>query len=484
MLRYLLLALGAALLCFLLVCALRAALKKKKLPGAKAPGLSDFPEAGAFAETLSELVKLPTVSRAQGESWEDFAHYQAKIKELFPLIDKTAENRDVDGNILRLIPGTAPSRGPLLIMGHQDVVPAEGQSGWSEDPFSGSVHDGALWGRGAMDCKGTFCAEWLAVERLLSQGFRFREDLWLFSSRNEEIGGGGGEAAAEYLQSIGVRLNAVLDEGGAVVNGLIPGLKAPVAAVGLAEKGFVNLKFTAKSEGGHASTPPKNSPLVRLGAFMRAAEKKNLFPKKLDEPALGTFRAVAPYLPWYFRFTLCNLGVFKGLLARALPLFSAQAGAFAATTAAFTQASGSAAPNVLPDEAYVVCNVRPSHHQGAEKSIEALRALAKKHGVETEVLFCKEPSRRSDWESEPARLLRETVEKTMPDVIPAPYLMTGGTDSRRFEPVCDNILRFSPLRLNPQQLAAMHAANENLGVAALAEAVDVYEAFLRRYQED
>lgn len=476
---------GFGLLGFLLVLVafllIRTLVIKKKLSPAPSAVRWTPEEEGAYAETLSALVRIPTLSRDQGEPWEDFAEYQQKIADLFPLIDKTAEVHDVDGNILRRIPGAKPGRGAWLLMGHQDVVPAKDQKGWTKDPFSGEISDGAVWGRGAMDCKGTFAAEWLAVEELLREGYGFQNDLWLFSSRNEETGGGGAEAAAEYLQSIGVRLTAVLDEGGAVVTDQFPGLSVPVAAIGLAEKGFVNLKFTAKSPGGHAANPPKNTPLVRLSKFVASVEKHPPFKRAFRQPVKGMFAAISPYMSFPFRLLLGNLPVFAPLLKRVLPAVSPMAGAFLSTTAAFTQAAGSAAPNVLPDEAYIICNIRPSLHQGAAESVELLKKRAAKYGIETEVLFLKEPSRLTPYDTEIADFFASRVSACLPDAVVSPYLMTGGTDSRRFEPVCDNIFRFTPTRLTKQQLAAMHAANENLSVSALAEATKVYRYLIEEY---
>ena len=319
-----------------------------------------------------------------------------------------------------------------------------------------------------MDCKSTVCCELEAVEALLAEGFAFKEDLWLFFSRNEENSGGGSEAAAAYLKEKGVRLNVVLDEGGAVVEGMFPGLQAPASGIGVVEKGFVNLKFTARSKGGHASTPPKNTPIVQLSRFVAEAERKSPFKKKMTAPIPQTFGTIAPYLPFYLRFMLGNLWLFKGLVTRVLPLVSPMAGAFVQTTAAFTMSGGSAAPNVLPDEAWIVCNMRPSVHQNADESIAALKKIADRYGLETEVLFKKDASAVTDAGGEEFRFLARCVSECLPDTVVMPYLMTGGTDSRRFEAVCDNVLRFTPTRLTAAQLAAMHAANENIGVSALA----------------
>ena len=468
-----------ALLCA--VCAVRAIRIKKTLPDTPSAVSWTAAEAEKYANDLSEMVKIPTVSRKQEESYEDFTVFQEKLKELFPLFFETAENHDISGNILRRLPGKDPRRGALLLMGHQDVVPAEGQSGWEKAPFSGEIADGCVWGRGAMDCKSTVCCELEAIEELLKEGYEFNEDLWFFSARNEENSGGGSDAAAEYLKEKGVRLNVVLDEGGAVVMNMFPGLKAAASGVGVVEKGFVNLKFTARSQGGHSSTPPKNTPIARLAKFVAEAEKKDIFQKKMVTPVPEMFAAVAPYLPFYFRFLLGNLWLFQGLTARVLPAVSPMAGAFVQTTAAFTMSGGSEAANVLPDAAWVVCNMRPSVHQNAEQSIAAIKKIAEKYDIETEVLYARDASATTDVTGAEFKFLTDCIAACLPDTVITPYMMTGGTDSRRFEIVCDNVLRFCPTRLTPQQLAAMHAANENIGIEALAEGVKTYRYYIERY---
>ncbi len=464
-----------------LVCAVRAARIKKTLSDTPSAVSWTEEEAAKYAADLSEMVKIPTVSKKQEEDYPDFLVFQQKLYELFPLFFAKAENHDISGNILRKLPGADPQRGALLLMGHQDVVPADGQSGWEKPPFSGEIADGCVWGRGAMDCKSTVCCELEAIEELLKEGYVFNEDLWFFSARNEENSGGGSDAAAEYLKEKGVRLNVVLDEGGAVVMNMFPGLKAAASGVGVVEKGFVNLKFTARSQGGHSSTPPKNTPIARLAKFVAEAEKKELFQKKMVTPVPEMFTAVAPYLPFYFRFLLGNLWLFKGLVARVLPVVSPMAGAFVQTTAAFTMSGGSEAANVLPDNAWVVCNMRPSVHQNAEDSIAAIQKIADKYDIETEVLYARDASATTDVTGAEFRFLTDCIAKCFPDTVITPYMMTGGTDSRRFEVVCDNVLRFCPTRLTPQQLAAMHAANENIGIEALAEGVKTYKYYLEQY---
>lgn len=473
-----LLAIAAVIVIVALICVIRA-VRVKAGDNKAQPAISwTKEEEDKYARVLSDMIKVPTVSKARGEDYSDFLSLQKVMEKHYPNIFRTLESHDFEGNILRLWKGSKPEKGAILLMGHQDVVPAA-EKEWTRDPFSGAIEDGCIHGRGAMDCKSTLSAEWDAVEELIAEGFTPEEDIWLFSSVNEEISGGGAIDAAKYLKEKGIRLNSVLDEGGAVIGNVFPGLSKPCAAVGIVEKGFCNIKFTARGKGGHASTPPKNTPIARLGMFIAEVEKTDPFKRELVTPIPEMFTSIAGHLIFPLRLVMSNLWLFKGLLAKVLPLFSPMAGAFVKTTCAFTMASGSEAPNVIPDSASVICNMRPSVHQKAEESIEVLRQIAKKYDIETEVMLSRDPSNVSDHNGKEFKYLQKCIEEAFPDVVPIPYLMTGGTDCRQFELVSDNCLRFTPTRLTPEQLAAMHAANESIGVSALAEGVKFYKYYIK-----
>ena len=469
---------AAAVAVIVIICVVRT-LKTKADETNNEPAISwTKEEENKYASRLSEMVKVSTVSKKKGEEYSDFLKLQEVMEKLYPNIFAKLEKHDFEGNILRVWRGKNPSKGAILLMGHQDVVPAA-EKEWTRDPFSGEIADGCVHGRGAMDCKSTLSAEWSAVEELIEEGFVPEEDVWLFSSVNEENSGGGAIDAARWLKAQGIRLNAVLDEGGAVIGNVFPGLSKPCAAIGIVEKGFCNLKFVAKGKGGHSSTPPKNTPVARLAMFIAEVEKTEPFKKELVSPIPEMFTSIAGHLIFPLRLVMSNLWLFKGLLAKVLPMFSPMAGAFVRTTCAFTMTGGSEAPNVIPDEAYVICNIRPSVHQKAEESIEVLRSIAKKYDIETEILLSRDPSNVSSPESEEFEYLKKCINEAIPDVVAIPYLMTGGTDCRQFEIVCDNCLRFTPTRLTPEQLAAMHAANESIGVSALAEGVKFYKYYIQ-----
>ncbi len=460
------------------LCTAKAVAVKKTLPDVPSAVSWTSEEERQYAEKLSAMVKVPTISKKEDEPYETFLRFQETLSGLFPRAFSTLEVHDVNGNLLRRWKGTDSAKNGILLMGHQDVVPVD-QVGWTKDPFSGAIEDGCVWGRGAMDCKSTVFCELQALEELLEEGFAPKQDIWFFSSRNEENSGGGAEAAVNYLQSQGVRLDLVMDEGGAIVGGMFPGLKAPVAAIGVVEKGFCNVKFTAKSDGGHSSTPPKNSPLVRLSKLMVEVDKKLPFQAKLVTPMPEILDNVAPYLSFPLRFLLANHKVFGGLIKTAFVHLSGQTRAFVQSTAAFTMAEGSTAPNVLPDAASVICNIRPSIQQNAQQTVAVLQKIAAKYDVETEVLFSRDASNTSAPDSAEFKTLETNLHACLPDCVVTPYLMTGGTDSRQFERICKNVLRFTPTRLTKAQLEAMHAANENVSVSAIAEGVKIYKYLLQ-----
>ena len=203
----------------------------------------------------------------------------------------------------------------------------------------------------------------------------------------------------------------------------------------------------------------------------------------MSSPIPEMFESVAPYLSFPLRALFTNQWLFSGLTKKALSSLTGATRAFVQTTAAFTMSGGSDASNVLPDEAYVICNVRPSPHQSADESIDVLRRIAAKFDIETEVIKQRDASKVSPTDSAEIKYLTKCLNKCVPDAVVTPYLMTGGTDSRQFERICDNVLRLTPTRLTSEQLAAMHAANENVGIEAVAEGVKVYRYIIEHLGE-
>ena len=263
----------------------------------------------------------------------------------------------------------------------------------------------------------------------------------------------------------------------------IGGADGVFAMVGVGEKGFADLKFTARSKGGHASAPGRDTPLVRLGRFMAAANRSGMFDARISPEVEEMFRRVAPFTRGPQKKLYSSPEKFRPLLCQMMPRISPTAGAMLKTTLAFTMAQGSQGRNVLPQEAWVVGNMRFSKHQGRKNSIRAVRKLAQKYGVETEILEMGIDSPVTDCRGEPFRMVEKAVSKVFPDVVCLPYVMTGASDSRFFSRVSDNCLRFAPFRISEEQLDSIHGVDENLDVETLAPAVDFYREFLRELPE-
>ena len=429
-----------------------------------------------YARRLAELIRCETVSEKDQTDKRKFYVFRERLRELFPNLFGCCDLEDHDGSFLLRWKGSGGGK-PVMLMNHHDVVEAPGN--WTYPPFSGTIAHGKLWGRGTLDTKCGLWAMLQAAEELISAGFVPGRDVYFLSACTEETDGSGARRMAEELERRGIRFELVLDEGGMILEEPIAGAKGTFAMIGLGEKGCADLKFLARSGGGHASTPGKDTPLVRLGKFMAEAEKTNLFAVDIHPAIQEMLRRMAQTMSQPLRFVLGHPRWFKGVLKAVMPAVSTAAGAMLKTTLAFTMAKGSEGSNVLPQEAWVVGNMRYSHHQGGEASVDAVRKLAEKFDIETVVLDPGVSSPMSDYTSEGFRLVERAVEAVFPGVIPSPYLMTGASDSRFMGRVCDTCLRFAPIRITDAQMASIHGVDENVDLSALAPAVDFYKYILK-----
>ena len=426
------------------------------------------------------MVRVPTVSKNEDEDLTEFYKFHAELARLFPLIHQNLEKTDLNGTLLYRWKGADPTKTPILFMGHQDVVPASDE-GWSVPAYSGAVVNGNLYGRGSMDCKSTMYVELEAVEELLAEGFTPPCDVYLEYSINEETGGQGAANAVKYLKEKGIELALVLDEGGAVIDKAVDGMDRPYAVIGITEKGYMDVKITARGKGGHSSTPPRNTPAARLFAFANEIEKKRPFQKYLMPEAEEMFRCMAPAFPFALRLVLGNIWLFKPLLKVLMPKVSPFGEAVLSTTCCFTMMEGSSAANVIPKEPYLVANLRTSVHQGCKASLNVLKKYAAKYDLDIEVLMQRDASPVSNIHSAEYAYLVECVQKQFPDAGVAPFVIMGGTDCRHFSAMTENALRFCPVRMTSAQSASCHAVDENVTLSALAEGVRFLKMFLKRY---
>lgn len=436
----------------------------------------------ACAEKLGAMVRVPTVSKNEDEDLSEFYRLQEEMERLFPLLHANLEKTVLSGNLIYRWKGKDSSAKPILLMGHQDVVPASDE-GWSVGAFSGTVkEDGCLYGRGALDCKSTMLVELEAIERLLAEGFTPECDVYLEYSINEESSGAGASMAVEWFKERGISFAIVMDEGGAVMDRAVAGMDRPYAVIGITEKGYMDLKITAKGRGGHSSTPPRNTPSARLFAFAAEMERRRPFRKALIPETKVMFEAMAPSFGFGLRMILCNLWLFKPLFKAVMPKTSPFGEAILATTCCFTQMEGSDAPNVIPKEPYIVANLRPSVHQNCRESLAVLKKYADKYDLNIEILTARDASPVSNIHSGEYAYLCDCLREHFPDCGVSPYLIMGGTDCRHFHALTENAIRFSPVRMTPAQSGSCHAVDENVSVAALAEGVEFFIRFLKGWK--
>lgn len=459
------------LLLLLLTAVVKTLLMKKKEP-ASAPE-TDPEEALEYGKKLSRLVQVETVSRPE-ENPEKFREFHKVLKNEFPNVFEKCDVHDIDGCLLIRWPGKS-SDSPVLFLAHMDVVEAN-PNDWKYPPFSGMIDEGRIYGRGSGDTKCSLMAAFQAVEEALIEGIVPDQDIWLGSSCSEETGGQGAPKMAKWLEDNGVHLALLCDEGGAITEEPIPGLKGLYAMVGVYEKGFCNFKFTARGKGGHSSAPPRKTPIPVLSRFVCAVERKNPFIRRFTPEVEATFKTMAPYCGFAFRLVLSNLWLFKPVLCKVL---GGSAGAMLGTTCAFTMSGGSNGANVIPQEAYVIGNLRVSPFQGIESSYNAINKVAARYGVECEILEGREASRPVDFTGKGFAMVREAEKAVFGEIPLVPYVVTGGTDARNFECVSDTVMRFSPVVYGTEAMGRMHGIDEYLEYKCLPNAVAYYAYIIR-----
>ncbi len=476
---YVLLALAGLLLVLLLIAIVRTALIKAP---ARVPCSTQLTQAqcDVCAEKLCAMIRVPTVSKREDEDLTEFYKFHAELERLFPKLHEALEKTVLNGTLLYRWPGKDPAKNPILLMGHQDVVPAS-DDGWSVPAYSGTIVDGKVYGRGALDCKSTMLVELQAVEELIAEGFTPPCDVYLEYSINEETGGDGAAAAMRYLRDKGITLALVMDEGGAVIDKAVDGMDRPYAVIGITEKGYMDLKIIARGKGGHSSTPPRNTPAARLFAFANEIERKRPFRKVLLPEVVEMFQAMAPSFGFGLRLILGNIWLFKPLLMALMPMVSPFGEALMATTCCFTMMEGSAAANVIPKEPYLIANLRTSVHQSCAQTLAVMQKYAKKYDLEIQVLMQRDASPVSDIHSKEYGYVADCVREHFPDVGVSPYLIMGGTDCRHFHALTQTALRFCPVRMTAAQSASCHTVDENVTISAMAEAVVFFKHFLQNY---
>jgi carboxypeptidase PM20D1 len=424
-------------------------------------------DTSSFIERLSKAIQYRTVSQHPSGSFVEFLRFHEFLQASFPSVHKTL-TRETVGNysLLYFWKGKNEKLKPILLMAHMDVVPVDPatEKNWTYPPFSGQLAGGYIWGRGAMDDKVGVIGVLEAVEQLLEKGFQPQRTIYLAFGHDEEIGGQNGAAKiAARLTSEKVDLEYVLDEGGNITDGIIPDIGGPVALIGIAEKGYVNVELTVDGAGGHSAIPPPHTIIGILSSAIHKLERAT-FPSRLSEPTRKFFEFVGPEMSWPKRIALANLWLFGSMLERQLAK-SPINNAMIRTTQAATMFAGGVKENVLPTHARAVVNFRLLPGDTVTSVVDHVRATIGDPQVKiTPLPLQLEPSAVSNVESESFKLLQQTIRQIAPNVVVAPSLLVAATDSRHYERLTKNIFRFLPITLTPEDAKRYHGVDERVSV--------------------
>ena len=397
--------------------------------------------------------------------------------------------REVIGSygLLYTWPGSDPKAAPIALMAHQDVVPiAPGTEGdWQQPPFSGAVSGGFVWGRGAWDDKGNLMSMLEAVELLAGSGFTPRQTVYLVFGHDEELGGHrGAEQVAKLFKQRGVQLQFIVDEGLLITEGVLKGLDKPAALVGVAEKGYLTVQLTASATPGHSSMPPPQPEASSIG--MLAAGLARLDDKQMPLAIRGLsqdmFESIAPEMSGLNRVFLSNLWLFKPVIESQLKK-AASTSAMMRTTTALTVINAGNADNVLPGRANALVNFRLAPGDSSDQVVEHVSKVLANPAIRVEkAVGFSEASRVAATDAPGFRLINQTLRQLHADVVVAPGLMLGATDSRHLGEVADNIYKFSPVRATSEDLKRFHGTNERISSANYAELIQFYHQLLRNAQ--
>lgn len=434
----------------------------------------------AAVEALGALVRCKTVSYTE-PALEDDAEFEKLVgllPTLYPKVFEVCTLQRFDGRgLLFRWPGKSPGEAAVL-MAHYDVVPAE-EENWSRPAFDALIEDGVMWGRGTLDTKATFNGILSGAENLIAQGFQPQHDVYLAFSGGEEINGPGALNIVKYFQQQGIGLSLVLDEGGAVVEDVFPGVKERCALIGIAEKGLLNLEYSVSGAGGHASAPAPHTPVGKLSAACARVEN-HPFRLHFTRPALEMFDTLGRHSSFLYRMVFANLWAFGWVLDLLTKKTGGELNALLRTTVAFTQMKGSKAPNVIPPKASMVSNLRLNPADTMASAEAYIRRTVKDPDVELRVINGVDPSRVSRTDCEGWQIVSDAARGTWPGCIVSPYLMVQCSDSRHYGLISDRVYRFSAQDMTAEERSMIHGNDERIRLESIGRAVEFFMRVMLR----
>ena len=429
---------------------------------------------------LGALVQCRTVSNSD-HAKEDDAEFEKLISllpTLFPHVLETCPmQRMPDRGLLFRWKGKGEGN-PAVLMAHYDVVPVN-EENWTHDPFAAEIKDGIMWGRGTLDTKVTFNGILSAADALIADGFVPENDIYFAFSGGEEVNGNGARHIVSYFAEKGIRPELVVDEGGAVVKDVFPGVKNPCGLIGIAEKGMLNLTYTVSSGGGHASAPAPHTPVGRLSMACAKVEARP-FRMHLTKPAAEMFDTLGRHSSFLYRIIFANLWCFRPILDRLCKKTGGELNALLRTTVAFTQMQGSKAPNVIPPEASMVSNIRLNPEDSVDGAVSYIRSVIGDETVSLSVGDHMEPSPISRTDCTGFQRVSRAVAGTWRGCIVSPYLMVQCSDSRHYRDLSDRVYRFSAMDLTAEERRTIHGNDEHIRLETVHRSVEFFIRLMKQ----
>ena len=429
-----------------------------------------------YVEKLTKMLRCKTIYTDDKKYEEEFVNFREVLKSQFPLIHQKAELMMFDGCLVYKISGNNAKKN-ILLMSHHDVVLDEGE--WKYPAFEAQIHDGSIYARGSIDTKTPLFAELQAVEELLAENYEFDGfNVYIASSNSEEVSGPGIVLAKDYFLANNIHFDVVLDEGGAIVEKQMPGVRNKSAMIAVHEKGRHSFKCVAKPlVVGHTGlNPVKDNQVERMSYFIRDVKKSKIFKKSFSKEVEELFVNHAPYMPFGLRVLFSNFKIFKGLILFILPKVSPVIGAMLSTTMSFTKIESNDNKEVISTAFFRCVRI-----EQLEKELLEFKKIATKYSIEIEsdiVDYCTP----SNSEMENYKLVKKVLNTNFPDVIVSPFLLTAGTDARRLSEVATTILRFAPIDLDLTQYKSIHNPNEHIKITNVGECVLFYKSFIKEYK--
>lgn len=463
----------ALLICFFAFVIIRTLNFKPNSQKTVSNEVIDFDKDRAV-ECLRELIRCKTVSYTDSSLEDDneFDKFKALLPKLYPNVFKVCEYKELPDRALLFKWKGETDNNPAVFMAHYDVVPVVCEN-WEKDPFGAEFENGVIWGRGTLDTKTTFNAVLYAAEELIQKGFTPERDFYFAFSGGEEVNGKGAVNIVDWFSENGITPEFVLDEGGAVVENVFPGVKKPCGLIGIAEKGMMNVEYKVKSNGGHASSPKPDSPIELLSKACLAVIK-NPFKYHLSEPVAKMFDTLGRNSNFLYRMIFANLWLFMPILNLICVKSGGELNALVRTTTAFTMMQGSDAPNVIPPVASIVSNMRLNPYDNIDSALKYLKDTVNNDNVEINLIGGMNPSRISVTDCLGYEYISNALASTWKGTIVSPYLMVACSDSRHYGRISDKVYRFSAMDLTSEERASIHGNNEKIRVETLYRSVEFY----------